>query len=82
MKERIGKYLHAEQQPVAPGKKTSVWAITGSDNSIIGWVRWNGAWRSYALELSENTVWSDGCLEDAAKFLKRLNAEHKAKGRS
>lgn len=56
------------------------WEVVNSSSSAaIARILWYGPWRQYILVPANNTVWNDGCLESVIAFLKKLNAEHKAK---
>ena len=71
------EFLRFEEIP-NPGKATKQFdAISISRASVLGTIKWYGPWRQYCFEPNDFTIWSDGCLEQIAEFLKKLNQEHK-----
>ena len=80
MKERIGKYLDAEQWPALPGRVTSRWGIYSvSGKGLLGMVAWYGPWRQYTFDPEADTTYNVACLHDIAQFLAAQNAAHRQK---
>jgi len=44
-------------------------------NFPIGNVRWYAAWRQYVYYPAVDTVYSAGCLQDIAEFVRAVNIE-------
>ena len=61
------------------GKKTRTFAVRKNDDTglahCLGLIKFSGAWRQYVFEPDQETMWSAGCLEEIAKFLKEVNAK-------
>lgn len=65
------EYLQFDQQ--VKGGKTSVWACRNKrQGEVLGHVQWYGAWRQYCYFPSVQAVYSEGCLNDIADFIKQL----------
>lgn len=63
-------------------RKTHQWTCRGSDDSILGIVKWHGAWRQYCFYTTNpHAIFHDGCLADLTDFLRIVNAEYKAQKR-
>lgn len=73
---RVGfrvRYEHINFIKVADKSKTSVWACRNNQaGAELGRIRWYGAWRQYCYFPVAQAVYSRGCLEDIAAFLKDL----------
>ena len=50
--------------------------VTRRDRAIIGRIEWYARWKEWVLVPDEGTVWSAGCLDDVADFIR----EHARKG--
>jgi len=79
MKERIGKYLEAELELRAIGRKTDRWIILSSGGDTLGSVKWFTGWRQYIFQPSWGTEFNSSCLTDIARFLDKQNQVHKNK---
>jgi len=77
--ERIGKYLMVEKLPDIPGRKIYRWHVRGNGGGLLGIISWHGPWRQYTFDPEEMTTFNKECLEDIARFLGRINKEHRAK---
>jgi hypothetical protein len=73
------QYLRFERDlPAESGKKTQVWEVISARHGYrLGEVRWFGQWRQYALQAEPDTVWSHGCLDEVAAFIRKLMADRK-----
>lgn len=70
MKTRY-KYIHFVETRKLP--KTKVYAcVNNNSNERIGLLKWHGAWRQYCFFPEFNTVYSLGCLNDIAEFMRQL----------
>lgn len=77
----LAKFVEFVLQERKP--KTNVWVIKPKDSeSILGYVRWYGAWRCYVFEPCPETLYEKQCLRDIADFLdaetQKLRAQWKA----
>ena len=81
-REDLGRYMVVELQPRPPGRKTDRWHILNSSGGgFLAVIEWYSPWRRYALgSVAFSAVFSDDCIDDISRFLKRVNAEHR-KGR-
>lgn len=62
------------------GRKTHEWGVQSThDGLTLGKVYWRNTWRKYVLHTWDDEDWDQVCLDQASEFLKRVNAEHKAK---
>ncbi len=60
--------------------KTNVYTITNiKTETIIGVIKWHGAWRQYCLFPTKRTVWHPPCLQEVIKFIKKLMEDRSAK---
>lgn len=79
-----GRYEYIEMNLIEQDdrKKTQTFAVRNiSTQLVIGYVKWNGAWRQYCFYPEGNTVWSRSCLMDVQDFLCKLAYERTGKGK-
>ena len=58
--------------------KTDVWMIqTQETNTLLGYIKWFPQWRKYAFFPEPHTVYEALCLEDIARFTRKLTEAHK-----
>ncbi len=70
------KYLIFVQAP-NPGRKTSVWECRNKKSqTVLGHVKWYGAWRQYCYFPMVQAVYNAGCLDDIADFIRQLGVQH------
>ena len=50
--------------------KTRVWRVGSKGDDYLGTVKWFGRWRAYTFYPEPDTVFSEGCLNDIASFLR------------
>ena len=73
------KYIRFEEITPDTKRKTKVFALmTTSNDYILGEVEWYPSWRQYCFFPTSTTVFSPGCLDDIAHFLKQLMDERKS----
>jgi len=59
------EYEYINFKLAAEGKKTNVYHCHSNRNeSILGFVRWYGAWRQYCFYPEPETIFNKGCLND------------------
>ncbi len=75
----LGKYMVANLLPRPTHQKTSLWDIRSSKgNSLLGVVRWYGAWRQYAFMPSANIVLNPDCMDELSAFIRfHMKAENR-----
>jgi hypothetical protein len=74
----IGKYLDVEPLGVLPGAKTHRWQVRTKGGDTLGFILWFSRWRQYSLAPVEDSVWSSGCLQDVAAFIKAEMARRRS----
>ena len=76
--ETIG-WLYFDYVDKSDSGKTEVLDICHKDDhlNILGVIRWNAKWRQYWAEFQDVGM-PAGCLEDAAKFIRKLMEIHKS----
>ncbi len=81
-REPIGKYLSVERSDYQPrGGRTTRWRIVGQHGDMLGTVSWFGRWRQYTFDPAPHTTFNRECLLDIAKYLERVNKEHREQRR-
>ena len=64
------QYIHIEEMAKKP--KTSVYGVfSNSSGDYLGSIEWYPRWRQYVFAPQSDTVYSVGCLNDIADFIKR-----------
>ena len=65
------KYLDFCIMPRDPKKKTDSWEVRNKEyNTLLGVVKWHGAWRKYSFFVNGDFIFEEDCLTDIARFLK------------
>ena len=60
----------AAQQP----PKTSIWECKNAKSeTVLGIVKWYGAWRQYCYFPTVQAVYSAGCLKDIVDFIGQID---------
>ena len=60
--------------------KTEVWTVETEDrNTILGEIKWNGAWRCYWFLPCDETGYEKKCLRDLADFCEELTNKQRDK---
>lgn len=63
-------------------KKTETYAVRNiRSQEVIGYIKWEGAWRQYCFYPEGQTIWSRSCLMDVQDFLCKLAYERTGKGK-
>lgn len=78
MAESIGKYLTVSALP-RDGRKTDRFEVVSLRGNVLGRIQWYGRWRQYTFDPVSCTTFNRACLDDLARFLQRLNDEHRTK---
>lgn len=70
------EFLVVDEKP-----KTVVVHVHNTSNQFLGSIRWYGTWRQYTYspDPQAQLTFNNGCLQDIADVLTRLNNEHKEK---
>ena len=78
-KKELGEYMTAKV--VKRTDKTEFWMVESAhhDGVVLGFVKWNPAWRQYCFFPHEETVFSVGCLREIENLVEGLNKKHKNK---
>ena len=68
------KYIHFIKKVSKP--KTSVWTCQNLRSGIVlGTIKWHGAWRQYCFFSVTQAIYSAGCCDDIADFIRRAMEE-------
>jgi hypothetical protein len=59
------------------GKTKRIVILSKRHWSILGEIRWYGAWRQYTFRPDPETIWNTKCLEDVQKCIRVLMDERK-----
>ncbi len=60
--------------------KTEIWnIISKSSKSILGQIKWYGAWRQYCFFPSRSTLFNITCLDDVSLAIRALMNARKTK---
>jgi len=74
----MSKWIEFKIYEKEQGKKTNKWlVITKENRSIIGTIKWYGAWRKYCFFPKDKTVWEEDCLRDIANFIENETKTYK-----
>lgn len=81
------KYIHFRYVGKSISGKTETWEIYNhyyEDNTYLGFIKWNGAWRQYTSYLCTSGAGtyiqvSRGCHEDISNFIKQLMDKRRKK---
>jgi len=77
------KYKYIEMQKmktIDKKRKTDIYIIKNiKSQSGIGKIKWNPGWRQYCFFPNNETVFSQGCLDDINNFLEQLKQEKSSK---
>lgn len=65
------KYLRFDR--VGWTGKTDVWnVLSKSEGTVLGQIKWFGAWRQYCFYPSPNTVFNPQCMRDICQVISGL----------
>ena len=74
---KVYKYIYFGK--VAENPKTSIWSCRNNKTDTeLGKIAWCPAWRQYCYYPSCEAVYSAGCLDDIADFIKSAMEEKRA----
>jgi len=58
--------------------KTNVYSVKNrKSESLLGFIKWYGAWRQYCFFPVNSTVYSSGCMKDINDFIEKITEERK-----
>ena len=58
--------------------KTEVWQVLSTRrNTVLGWIKWHGAWFRYAFFPESNTIFDAECMSEIIKVLNILMNERR-----
>lgn len=79
---RRTEYMRLEWcEAFSSSRRTEVYEVrTVRDETILGYVKWHGAWRGYCFFPWQNTIFSTGCLRDLAAWCEELTEAHRRPG--
>jgi len=73
-------FKHIRFEIFTEGEKTSTWVcLSNKSNDDLGTVKWYGGWGQYVFYPERETLFSGGCLNNIANFMKDLRAWEKSK---
>lgn len=66
------KWINFVEQPQTG--KTQIFNVVPKDqpNSVIGYIKWYGAWRKYCFFTNANCIFETQCLGDIVSFINKL----------
>lgn len=68
----IGKHLLVGKLPRGRGRKTDRWQVFNKRSpNVAGVIKWYLPWRQYIFTPGWATIFSAGCLNDIAHFIKQ-----------
>jgi len=71
------KFIEFIEEKTSRIQKTKVVSVMNIlNNSIIGHIKWYGAWRHYCFFPEEDKIFSDRCMCRIGIEIERLNREH------
>jgi hypothetical protein len=79
MMETKFEYIRMVEVAQKPDRKTQVWAVLSNrSNSILGHIKWHGAWRQYCFFPSNNCLFNTGCMNNIVSFIGEAMLERKS----
>lgn len=73
-------FINFIEIPASPGAKTMRWQVVTKDHqTVLGIIKWFGAWRCYAFFPNEKTIYEYKCLRDIAQFTVDQTVVHRSK---
>lgn len=74
----LGSFMTVSDGITLRGQKTRFWRIYNKRScSMLGSVEWMSDWRQYVFRPCIGTVYSSGCLDDIAAFVREQNVAQK-----
>lgn len=85
--ESIKKYIQIELRGTSPTGKTQRWRVHNFEhNTVIGWIKWYGAFKKYVFYAETQdmdwVLFDSDCLRMIADFLDNVNKVHRAQKKS
>lgn len=71
------EYLTFIEDDHYEGKTQRIVILSKRHCSVLGEIRWYGAWRQYAFYPEPETIWNPQCLDDVKACIKILADERK-----
>lgn len=70
------EYIRFERVFEKKPKKTGTWIIYNKrSGSVLGFIKWHGAWRQYCKFDIDGVVFNKDCLLDVIDFLRQLKLQ-------
>ncbi len=57
--------------------KTNIYDVISYRSVVLGRIKWYSKWRMYCFFSEQDMLYSGGCLEEIAQFIKQLMQERK-----
>lgn len=73
-----GKYFFIVKEIIL-NKKTPILYIFSNDKTLLGNIKWYGAWRKFCFYPNKDSIWDNYCLNDLTNFLEQYNKEWRQK---
>ena len=70
-------YLRFEEV-ANPDRKTRIVQVKSisAQHTLLGTIKWHGAWRQYVFHPEAGTLFNRGCLDDIQQVLKGMTRQH------
>jgi len=62
------KWIKFSRPKKSDSGKTQIWTVLGSNEVVLGQIRWFGQWRKYVFHPSAYTIYEQDCLRKIADF--------------
>ena len=73
------EYIYINWAGTSKSGKTNVYTVHNlNSGDVLGVVKWFGRWRQYAFFPEPGTLYSMGCCEDIADFIRQCMLERRA----
>jgi hypothetical protein len=67
-------YINFVERPDQKRKTMVWWIVSKSSGSVLGKIKWYGAWRQYCFYPENYTIFNTGCMESINEFIKEQMA--------
>lgn len=71
------EYLSFIEDDHYKGKTKRITILSKRHCSVLGEIKWYGAWRQYTFWPDQGTIWNTQCLEDVQNYIRALMAERR-----
>ena len=68
----VTEYLRFVDRTEQGAKTRTIEIQSLHHGDILGFIKWNGAWRQYWFMPEKGSGWSAGCMEDVTEFINTL----------